>query len=175
MCAVMEGRGLFDGLAIQPSDAGYVLATDQELDWGAAFQFWLSDDGDVDSDCVTMQRRLDNGRWGELGSGGARYGGWDVPWRPPQRGWPDGPMLILATTGQTVYDAADEELDLIAVCGFVAPSVRAIRSNHDGRERTIFVTSQVGGFVVVAVGGGTVGLAPLDAALVPVGQVRQFG
>ncbi|MDQ1567647.1 MAG: hypothetical protein QOF96_2527, partial [Actinomycetota bacterium] len=161
MTGAMEGRALFDGVDIEPSADGPVLATDRELDWGAAFRFWLSEDGDVDCDCVLAQRRGD-GWWDDLGSGGARYGDWDVPWRPPEKGWPNGPMLVLATTGQTVYDAADEELDLIAVCGFVAPSVQAIRSIHDGRERTIPVASRVGAFVALAVGGGTVTLTPLS-------------
>jgi hypothetical protein len=84
-------------------------------------------------------------------------------------------MRVLATTGQTVYDSADAELDLIAVCGFVAPSVQAIMSIHDGRERTIPVASRVRAFVVVAVGEGTVSLIPLSGSGVPVGQARHFG
>gem|GEM_PF-6026536 len=84
-------------------------------------------------------------------------------------------MLVLATTGQTVFDAAEDEFDLIAVCGFVAPSVDAILSVHDGQERTIPVLSHVGAFVVVAVGAGAVTLTPLSAAGVPLGQARRFG
>jgi hypothetical protein len=173
MAGLMDGGALFDGVEIEPSPDGRLLATDRELDWGAAFRFWLSENGDVDSDCVMAQRQGD-GRWDELGSGGARYGGWDVPWRPPAGGWSDGLMLVLATTGQTVFDTAEEEFDLTAVCGFVAPSVQALLSIHDGQERAIPVVSPVGAFVVVAVGGGTVSLTSLSDTGVPVGQARRF-
>jgi hypothetical protein len=83
-------------------------------------------------------------------------------------------MLVMTTVGQTVFDPRDEAFELIAVGGFVAPSVRAILAVHDGHERTIGLSSPVGAFVVVAVGSGSVTLTPLGADGTPLGRGRRF-
>ncbi len=106
----MGGRGLFDDVEIRPTSGERFLATDGEGDWGAALRFSVAEDGEAYCDCVKAQRGAD-GRWADIGSGGSRFGGWDVPWRPPDGGWDDGPMLVMTTVGQTVFDPRDEAFE----------------------------------------------------------------
>jgi hypothetical protein len=169
----LAGRGVFAGAELRPSEQELILAADSQGRWGGLFRFSLGADGDWFCDCLSAQRHAD-GRWEELGSGGSYGGAWEVPWRPPDDGWDGAPILVMMVAGQTVFDDADQELNLRVIGGFVAPSVNGLLLRDGDHERHVPVTSPVGAFAVASVARGAATLIPVGPDGTPIHPGRQI-
>ncbi len=135
---IMNGLATYGGREILADSDDTILAVDTYGSWGAAFELAVSADGSCVAEGMKASRSRD-GRWHDLGAGGSTRDGWRTPWTPwtpPHAGWDGRHLGVLGTTGQTVFDDEDRELELLAVYGFVTPHVRSIRVEHDGELRT---------------------------------------
>jgi hypothetical protein len=165
------GRLSYAGRDIHATSDEPILAVDVHGEWGAVFEFSVSDGGDWFASTIVV-RRLD-GRWQDSASGGSHGGDWTTPWRPPARGWGGSHLLVTGTAKQTVFDADEQERELAAASGFASGAVGSIRLQWDGGERTIAV-SPVGAFVALAVGSGVLTLTPIRADGLIVGEPTQI-
>jgi hypothetical protein len=157
----MAGRVTFDGDEMPVTADELVLAVDVERSWGAVFRFSMSSTGEFFAELVET-RQVSQGRWEEIGSGGA-HGRWDTPWRRPAQA-SDGPCLdVMLSTWSSGDDPQTGECALVAVAGFAARPVAGIRVEHGADVRSV-VPSNIGAFAVIAlVGDSTVRLTPLGA------------
>ena len=150
-----------------------VLATDVIDHWGAAFIFSVDTLGEWFAECVRGQRQQD-GHWNDLGAGGTRGSGWSIPWSPPTIGWEGDPLLILLSGGQSVDTASAPNQALRATVGFADPSVVGIRVMQGDQRREIEIQSQVGAFVVLSLGVGSIDLQALSSSGAPIGSGHQI-
>jgi hypothetical protein len=170
---VIEGRLITPGSTISTPLDEAVMAVDVVDTWAALFRFSVEMNGEWYAGCQRATIGW-NHRWEEMGSGGFRGDGWEMPWQPPEQGWDGRGLFIFGHTAQGVAD--DEGLDhsFDAFCGFAAKPVAAIRVTCDSKERLVKIESELGGFAVAAIGSGDVQLQALDDDGNPFGDLYDY-
>ena len=146
---VINGRLALTGI-IQNGDE-QVVAVDVFGPWAAVFRFSVSPTGDFYTDTDIAGLRSP-GSWEVYTGGGMRGGGWELPWHRPREGWPGGHVVALCHCGMDVT-VDDEDVEIIAVSGFVSAAADAIRVSTPAADRLI-VPSSTGAFVAVGLGRG---------------------
>jgi len=112
-------------------------------------------DGEFDTE-TDIARSNATGVWDTCVSGGMRGIGLELPWRRPRDGWPPGHLLTFGCCGMAASNAdddADDDVEIVAVSGFVSGAADGVRVTTPGVDR-IIVPSRTGAFVAVGLGRG---------------------
>lgn len=128
-----------------------VVAVDVFGPWAAVFRFSVFPSGDVDSDTDIAGLRSD-GSWEFYTGGGMCSAGWEVPWLRPRDGWAHGHLVTFGLCGMDI-EVDDEDIEIIAVSGFVSGSADSVRVTTAGADRVV-APSRTGAFVAVGLGRG---------------------
>lgn len=129
-----------------------LVAVDRIGNFGAAFLLHDGLTGDWVVDAALYA--LDGDGWHAMSSGGMTLGGWnDESGRVPSAtGWEWGVLWTLGTSGQAVEGDAGTDLKVMAVPGFAARTVAAIRVESPGVDsHYLSIQPPLSSFIAVVV------------------------